>query len=165
MTAASRSSARRVPGCRWRSRQTGSTKPPRPRLAPGDVVILYTDGVTDAFNPRNERFGDAGLRSMLTKAPRARLPPARCSSSKFVPMPPDAASSTTLPWSLLDENERRVIALARELKPGGQHLIRTAARRIMLDWEWLIGDAVIGTILPTAYAGYRRPIVEGLRSS
>ena len=38
-------------------------------LAAGDVVILYTDGVTDAINPRNERFGDAGLRSMLTKAP------------------------------------------------------------------------------------------------
>ena len=38
-------------------------------LEPGDVVILYTDGVTDAFNAHNERFGDAGLRSMLTKAP------------------------------------------------------------------------------------------------
>jgi len=25
--------------------------------------------VTDAFNAHNERFGDAGLRSMLTKAP------------------------------------------------------------------------------------------------
>src|SRR5208282_1053828 len=32
-------------------------------LEPGDVVILYTDGVTDAFNAHNERFGDAGLRS------------------------------------------------------------------------------------------------------
>jgi serine phosphatase RsbU (regulator of sigma subunit) len=38
-------------------------------LDPGDVVILYTDGVTDAYNPRNERFGDAGLHSMLIKAP------------------------------------------------------------------------------------------------
>jgi len=36
----------------------------------GDVVILYTDGVTDAFNPQNERFGDAGLRAMLSKAPQ-----------------------------------------------------------------------------------------------
>ncbi|MGZ3388978.1 MAG: AarF/UbiB family protein [Isosphaeraceae bacterium] len=33
----------------------------------------------------------------------------------------------------------------------------------MLDWEWLIGDAVIGALLPEAYASYRRPIVEGLR--
>lgn len=38
-------------------------------LEPGDVVILYTDGVTDAFSPQNERFGDAGLRTMLAKAP------------------------------------------------------------------------------------------------
>ena len=38
-------------------------------LEPGDVVILYTDGVTDAFNLQNERFGDARLHSMLIKAP------------------------------------------------------------------------------------------------
>jgi len=37
-------------------------------LEPGDVVILYTDGVTDAFNLQNERFGDARLHSMLIKA-------------------------------------------------------------------------------------------------
>ena len=33
----------------------------------------------------------------------------------------------------------------------------------MVDWEFLIGDAVIGELLPPAYARYRRPIVEGLR--
>ena len=33
----------------------------------------------------------------------------------------------------------------------------------MIDWEWLIGDAVIGALLPQAYARYKRPIVEGLR--
>jgi ubiquinone biosynthesis protein len=33
----------------------------------------------------------------------------------------------------------------------------------MVDWEWLVGDAVIGAILPADYARYRRPIVEGLR--
>jgi len=33
----------------------------------------------------------------------------------------------------------------------------------MVDWEWLIGDAVIGALLPPAYARYKRPIVEGLR--
>jgi serine phosphatase RsbU (regulator of sigma subunit) len=31
----------------------------------GDIVILYTDGVTDALNPSNERFGDASLRKHL----------------------------------------------------------------------------------------------------
>jgi phosphoserine phosphatase RsbU/P len=38
-------------------------------LEPGDLVILYTDGVTDAFNPQNQRFGDAGLRDALNLAP------------------------------------------------------------------------------------------------
>ncbi|HKM56668.1 MAG TPA: AarF/UbiB family protein [Isosphaeraceae bacterium] len=33
----------------------------------------------------------------------------------------------------------------------------------MLDWDWLIGDTVIGPLLPLAYGRYRRPIVEGLR--
>ncbi|MGC8641712.1 MAG: AarF/ABC1/UbiB kinase family protein, partial [Isosphaeraceae bacterium] len=33
----------------------------------------------------------------------------------------------------------------------------------MIDWEWLVGDAVIGALLPAAYARYRRPIVAGLR--
>ncbi|QEH33901.1 putative protein kinase UbiB [Aquisphaera giovannonii] len=33
----------------------------------------------------------------------------------------------------------------------------------MTDWDWLIGDAVIGSILPPEYARYRRPVVEGLR--
>ena len=33
----------------------------------------------------------------------------------------------------------------------------------MLDWDWLIGDTVIGPLLPPAYGRYRRPIVEGLR--
>jgi ubiquinone biosynthesis protein len=33
----------------------------------------------------------------------------------------------------------------------------------MIDWEWLIGDAVMAALLPEAYAQYRRPIVEGLR--
>jgi hypothetical protein len=33
----------------------------------------------------------------------------------------------------------------------------------MLDWEWLIGDQVIGALLPDAYARYRRPIARGLR--
>ena len=37
-------------------------------LEPGDMVVFYTDGVTDAFNQENERFGDARLRSILANA-------------------------------------------------------------------------------------------------
>jgi ubiquinone biosynthesis protein len=33
----------------------------------------------------------------------------------------------------------------------------------MGDWEWLVGDAVIGALLPGEYSAYRRPIVEGLQ--
>src|SRR5262249_51787972 len=38
-------------------------------LEPGDLVILYTDGVTDALNPKNERLGESSLKTLLKKAP------------------------------------------------------------------------------------------------
>ena len=31
------------------------------RLKPGDQIVLYTDGITEACNPRRERFGTRGL--------------------------------------------------------------------------------------------------------
>ncbi len=37
-------------------------------LEPGETVILYTDGVTDAMNPANERFGETRLRQALSGA-------------------------------------------------------------------------------------------------
>jgi serine phosphatase RsbU (regulator of sigma subunit) len=37
-------------------------------LEPGETVILYTDGVTDAMNPANERFGETRLRQALAGA-------------------------------------------------------------------------------------------------
>lgn len=35
-------------------------------LAPGDTLVLYTDGVTEAENPRRELFGERQLESVLT---------------------------------------------------------------------------------------------------
>lgn len=36
-------------------------------LAPGDLVVLYTDGVTEAENPENEQYGSDRLCSILRK--------------------------------------------------------------------------------------------------
>jgi hypothetical protein len=35
-------------------------------LAPGDRLVLYTDGITEAANPRDEEFGEARLDAVLT---------------------------------------------------------------------------------------------------
>jgi phosphoserine phosphatase RsbU/P len=37
-------------------------------LEPGETVILYTDGVTDAMNAANERFGDARFKEAILSA-------------------------------------------------------------------------------------------------
>jgi serine phosphatase RsbU (regulator of sigma subunit)/pSer/pThr/pTyr-binding forkhead associated (FHA) protein len=37
-------------------------------LEPGETIILYTDGVTDAMNAANDRFGDARLRQAIAGA-------------------------------------------------------------------------------------------------
>jgi phosphoserine phosphatase RsbU/P len=39
-------------------------------LEPGDVVILYSDGVSDALDRRGKRFGDQRLRDELAQAPK-----------------------------------------------------------------------------------------------
>ncbi len=39
------------------------------RLAPGDALVLYTDGVTEAFDPQRALFGDARLLAALAGGP------------------------------------------------------------------------------------------------
>jgi len=41
-------------------------------LHPGDVLIAFTDGVTEALNPREEEFGDERLKNLLRRS--AHLP-------------------------------------------------------------------------------------------
>jgi serine phosphatase RsbU (regulator of sigma subunit) len=44
------------------------------QLCPGDVLALYTDGVTESFNAAGEEFGEQRLREALE---RHREEPAR----------------------------------------------------------------------------------------
>ena len=37
------------------------------RLFPGDTLVLYTDGITESFNPTGEEFGEQRLIAALRK--------------------------------------------------------------------------------------------------
>ena len=41
------------------------------KLCPGQVVVLYTDGVTEAEDPRGQQFGEERLRDLLTSFPQS----------------------------------------------------------------------------------------------
>jgi sigma-B regulation protein RsbU (phosphoserine phosphatase) len=42
-------------------------------LFPGDILVLYTDGVTESFNEAGEEFGEEGI--LLSIARHSGLPP------------------------------------------------------------------------------------------
>jgi phosphoserine phosphatase RsbU/P len=44
------------------------------KLEPGDVLVIYSDGLTDAENPQQEMFGEERLRNLIgTHAPRGAV--------------------------------------------------------------------------------------------
>ena len=48
----------------------------RVTIAPGDTIVLYTDGITEAENRSGRAFEDAGLEAILAQHPDARDPEA-----------------------------------------------------------------------------------------
>jgi hypothetical protein len=46
------------------------------QLEPGDLLLLYTDGVTEARSPQGEMFGETRLTELVLKNVAAGLPPA-----------------------------------------------------------------------------------------
>ena len=50
-----------APGLRYAQAQVG--------LAPGDILVLYTDGITEAMDPNDEEFGLEQLRQVYADSP------------------------------------------------------------------------------------------------
>ena len=46
----------------------------RVHLAPGDTLIVYSDGVVEAMNPAEDFFGDERLRAAIAASTRAEVP-------------------------------------------------------------------------------------------
>ena len=46
----------------------------RLQLKPGETLVLYTDGVTEAFNGENKQFGSGRLQLALSAAPPEKNP-------------------------------------------------------------------------------------------
>ena len=63
----SRNWATPSPACLWGPCPTGSTSRPRPRSNPGDVVVAYSDGVTDGRNVREEVYESLVHRRLLKR--------------------------------------------------------------------------------------------------
>ncbi len=63
-----------MPGIRYHS---GSLQ-----LAPGDIILLYTDGVTEGINEKQELFGDERLLKTVDNAPAEVSPEGLCSRLK-----------------------------------------------------------------------------------
>jgi sigma-B regulation protein RsbU (phosphoserine phosphatase) len=38
------------------------------RLARGDTIVLFSDGITEAMNPAGEEFGEGGVRATVGQA-------------------------------------------------------------------------------------------------
>ena len=111
---------------------SGSMRRGQATLGPGDLMVLYSDGVTEAANERDEFFGDDGLDTALTRDRRRR--PRR---------PPSPRSS------------RACASFAERLAAVGRHHARRRPAQIIADRRKLQS----GTFRPVLhFRRYRRSV-------
>ena len=89
-----------------------SYKPREMRLAPGDALFLYTDGVTEAMDPSGALFGEGRLAETLAAAdsrdPRALDVAVHAAVSSFAAGAPRADDLTILAVEYLGPPDRRL---------------------------------------------------------
>jgi serine phosphatase RsbU (regulator of sigma subunit) len=74
-------------------------------LLPGDVMLLYTDGVTEAKNPHNVQYNLEHLRDALIRHASAPMP----SAQKIR----DGVIDDVIAWSRLRQDDVTVVVLRR----------------------------------------------------
>ncbi len=88
-------------------------------LAPGDILLLYSDGLTEAMNPAREQFGEQRLSEALAR--HARLDAAELTGGLFDEVHAFAAGAPM-------HDDLTVLALKRlELSPAGSATRESAA--------------------------------------
>ena len=80
-------------------------------LMPGDLVVLYTDGITEAMSPEGEFFGTSRLDEILLALPEPVTP------ASAVEAVAQAVGKFTGTGPLSDD--QTLLALGRRAKPGG----------------------------------------------
>ena len=94
------------------------------KLDQGDLLYLYTDGVTEAMNAKGEQFGEQRLRAALAVSPGE----VRRSLSAFVGEvePSDDVTDLALSWNGMPACESRVFSVADEALGPAVDFIRMA---------------------------------------
>ena len=72
--ATARSTASHTEGWHWAWPQSTTYEASSTVLSPGDVLVLYSDGITEAESPSGVPFDEAGLEAVIAASPDATAP-------------------------------------------------------------------------------------------